>query len=246
MTLENRGVLLTGARHFGHALALDLAAGGADVAIVHRDSRAAAEAAAAAVSGLGRRALLLQADLTQPDACQRAVDDAARTFGRLDVLVNMVSHGERVSLERLTPERWRADLDVNLRAGYACALAAIPHMRRLGGGRIINFSDWRAASGRPQSRGFLPYYVATRGVMAFTEALALEVARDGILVNAIAPGPMIATEDRGVEQARQVSDETPVGRWGGADDIAKTVRFLIETEFVTGETIRVDGGQHLR
>lgn len=245
MTLENRGVLLTGARRFGHAVALDLASCGADVAIVYRHSRAAAETAAAAVSSRGRRALLLHADLAQPDACQRTVDDAARALGRLDILVNMLSHRERVSLESLTPEVWRGHLDSNLRAGYACALAALPHMRRVGGGRIINVTDWRAASGRPQSRGFLPHYVASRGVIAFTEALALEVARDGILVNAIARGSLVAPEEDGA-QAEQAADEAPLGRRGGVADIVKAVRLLIDTEFITGETIRVDGGQHLR
>ena len=119
-------------------------------------------------------------------------------------------------------------------------------MRRSGGGRIINFADWVAASGRPRYKGFLAYYVAKAGVKALTEALALELAADGILVNAIAPGPILAPPETTDEEFQAVERATPLGRWGGPEEIAKTVLALIESDFITGETIRVDGGRHLR
>jgi NAD(P)-dependent dehydrogenase (short-subunit alcohol dehydrogenase family) len=119
-------------------------------------------------------------------------------------------------------------------------------MRRVRGGRIINFGDWVAASGRPRYTGFLPYYVAKAGVIALTEALALELAPDQILVNAVAPGPIVAPEGTGDEEFASVERATPLGRWGGEAEIAKAVVSLIESDFVTGETIRVDGGRHLR
>ena len=115
-----------------------------------------------------------------------------------------------------------------------------------GGGRIVNFSDWVAASGRPRYKGYLAYYVAKAGVKALTEALALELAGDQILVNAIAPGPILAPPgplSRGVR--RRSKNATPLGRWGGAEEIAKTVLALIDSDFITGETIRVDGGRHV-
>jgi NAD(P)-dependent dehydrogenase (short-subunit alcohol dehydrogenase family) len=118
-------------------------------------------------------------------------------------------------------------------------------MRRQGGGRIINFTDWVAASGRPRYKGYLPYYVAKAGVKAFSEALALEVAADQILVNTIAPGPILAPPETTEEESKAVMRATPVGRWGGAEEIAKAVIALVESDFVTGETIRVDGGRHL-
>jgi NAD(P)-dependent dehydrogenase (short-subunit alcohol dehydrogenase family) len=118
-------------------------------------------------------------------------------------------------------------------------------MRRQGGGRIVNFCDWVAASGRPRYKGFLPYYVAKSGVKALTEALALEVAADGILVNAIAPGPILAPPGTSAAELDAVEQATPVGRWGGADEIVKAVLALIDSDFITGETIRVDGGRHL-
>ena len=119
-------------------------------------------------------------------------------------------------------------------------------MRCRGGGRIVNFTDWVARSGRPRYTGYLPYYVAKAGVLALTEGLALEVARDQILVNAIAPGPIVAPPGTSDEELRDVERATPLGRWGGEGEIARAVVFLCETDFVTGETIRVDGGRHVR
>ncbi len=119
-------------------------------------------------------------------------------------------------------------------------------MRKQGGGRIINFSDWIARSGRPRYRGYVPYYVAKTGVIALTEALALELADDNILVNAIAPGPILAPPGTSDEEIETVEKATPLGRWGGEIEIAKAVLALLDSDFITGETIRVDGGRHLR
>jgi NAD(P)-dependent dehydrogenase (short-subunit alcohol dehydrogenase family) len=141
---------------------------------------------------------------------------------------------------------WDAHLAVDLRAAWLCARAAVPHMRRLRGGRIVNFSDWIARSGRPRYQGYLPYYVAKAGVIALTEALALELATDQILVNAVAPGPIVAPEGTTDEEFETVERATPLGRWGGEIEIAKVVIALLESDFITGETVRVDGGRHLR
>jgi NAD(P)-dependent dehydrogenase (short-subunit alcohol dehydrogenase family) len=118
-------------------------------------------------------------------------------------------------------------------------------MRRQGGGRIINFADWLARSGRPQYPGFVAYYTAKAGVIALTEALALELAGDQILVNAIAPGPILPPPDMSEEERDAVARATPVGRWGGEQSIAQAALALIESDFITGETIRVDGGRHV-
>jgi len=137
-------------------------------------------------------------------------------------------------------------MDIDLRASFLCAQAAIPHMRRNGGGRIVNFSDWIAASGRPRYPGYLPYYVAKAGAIALTEGLALELAADQILVNAVAPGPILAPPGTTEQEFKAVEAATPVGRWGGADPIVRAVIFLVENDFITGETIRVDGGRHVK
>jgi NAD(P)-dependent dehydrogenase (short-subunit alcohol dehydrogenase family) len=246
MNLDDRVALITGGRRIGAVVATELARGGADVALVYHRSKAEAEETARAVEVLGRRAAILQADLRKPDDCQRVVDETVDRLGRLDVLVNMASVYRAVPFDELTVEMWDTQLNVDLRAAWLCTRAAAPHMRRLRGGRIINISDWLARSGRPRYEGYLTYYVAKAGVTALTEAMALELAKDQILVNAIAPGPIVAPEDTSNETFAAVERATPLGRWGGEVEIAKLVLALIESDFVTGETIRVDGGRHLK
>jgi NAD(P)-dependent dehydrogenase (short-subunit alcohol dehydrogenase family) len=246
MDLADRVALITGGKRIGAVVATEMARAGADVALVYRSSRAEADETAGAIRGMGRRAAVVRADLTSADACQHVVNATVAELGRIDVLVNMASRYEAVSLDDLTADVWDEQLSVDLRAAFLCAVAAVPHMRRVGGGRIINFADWVAASGRPRYQGYLPYYVAKAGVIALTEALALEVAPDQILVNAIAPGPILAPEGTPDEELGKIERATPLGRWGGETEIAKAVLALVDSDFVTGETIRVDGGRHLK
>jgi len=246
MELAGRVALITGGRRIGAVVASELARGGADVALVYRRSRAEAEETADSLRALGRRVFLVQADLSHPDSCDRVVDETVNALGRLDVLVNMASIYVQKPLDELTVEDWDTQLAVDVRAAWLCARAAVPHMRRLRGGRIINFGDWVARSGRPRYTGYLPYYVAKASVIALTEALALELATDQILVNAIAPGPIVAPEDTTDDEFAKVERATPLGRWGGEIEIAKAVLALIDSDFITGETIRVDGGRHLK
>lgn len=246
MTLDDRVALITGPRRIGAVVAAHLAERGCDVVLSYNRSRDEAEAAADVVRALRRRAHIIQADLADPSACRAMVDDAAREMGHLDILVNMASIYVAKPLDETTDADWDRQMSLDLRATWACSHAAVPHMRCRGGGRIVNFTDWVARSGRPRYTGYLPYYVAKAGVLALTEGLALEVARDQILVNAIAPGPIVAPPGTSDEELRDVERATPLGRWGGEGEIAKAVVFLCETDFVTGETIRVDGGRHVR
>ena len=238
--------LITGGKRIGAAVARALAAAGMDVALSYNSSRADAEATAAAVAGTGRRAHVISADLGNPDHCQTLVDQAAATLGRLDVLVNMASVYSTVPFDQTDLATWNRVVDVDLRAAFLCSRAAVPYLRQQGGGRIVNVADWTAASGRPRYTGLIPYYVAKAGVIALTEALALELAKDGILVNAIAPGPIVPPPDLDPEEVRAVAEATPLQRWGGELEIARAVMLLVTTQFITGETVRVDGGRHVR
>jgi NAD(P)-dependent dehydrogenase (short-subunit alcohol dehydrogenase family) len=246
MNPTGRAALITGGKRIGAAIARALATSGMDVALSYNRSRAEAESAAADIQAAGRRAHLVASDLSKPEDCRALVDGTAATFGRLDILINMASVYSSIPFDRTDERAWNAVMDVDLRATFLCSKAAAPHMRRAGGGRIVNFADWVAASGRPRYLGFLPYYVAKAGVIALTEALALELAGDAILVNAIAPGPIVAPPGTSDEELKAVEAATPLGRWGGEQAIVRAAMFLVETDFVTGETVRVDGGRHVK
>ena len=246
MLLENKVALLTGVKRIGAVVAETLARAGADVALVYNRSAKEAEATAATVRAMGRRALPIQANLADPDGCHRVVETTLETFSRVDVLVAMAGLYNNTPFADLSLATWNAQIDVELRSAFLCAHAAAPSMRAHGGGRIILFSDWLPTSERPRYPGFLTYYVAKAGLKALAEAMALELAADQILVNAIAPGPILAPPETTDKELGSVADATPLGRWGGEHEIAKAVMFLIESDFVTGETIRVDGGRHLK
>src|SRR5688500_12068054 len=145
--------LVTGTRRIGAAIARALGAAGRDVALAYRQSRGPADAAAADVRAAGRRAVVLQADLAEPAACRSLVDQAADALGGLSAVVLAASRFDRVAFDALDVAAWDRALAVDLGASFHCAHAAIPHLRRAGGGHIVLFSDWIASSGRPRYRG---------------------------------------------------------------------------------------------
>jgi NAD(P)-dependent dehydrogenase (short-subunit alcohol dehydrogenase family) len=243
--LTGKAALVTGTRRVGADIAIQLARRGASIALSYQRSDGAAKRAVDAIRQAGGRAIALQADLRNPEACRDLVARAAAEFGRLDVLVALASVYDRVPFDEMTEQEWDEGLAVDLSASFYCAQAAVPHMRMQGGGRIVLFGDWLASSGRPRYKGYLPYYVAKAGVTALGETLALELAKDHILVNTIAPGPIMPAAGSTEEIDKAILAATPLGRWGGGEEMAKAVIAVIESDFVTGEAVRVDGGRHL-
>jgi NAD(P)-dependent dehydrogenase (short-subunit alcohol dehydrogenase family) len=244
MDLINRVVIITGGKRIGRVVAQQLADRGADLVLSYRGSKSEAEATVADVQARppghcrgGRR--------VEGADCAALVAAADTAFGRVDALVNMASVYGSKPFDELTEADFDRDLAINLKSAFLCSQSAIPVMKRSGGGRIVNFADWLARSGRPSYHGFTSYYVAKAAIIALTEALALELASHQILVNAIAPGPILAPPDMDPAEVAAVAKATPVGRWGGELEIAKAVIALIETDFITGETLRVDGGRHV-
>jgi NAD(P)-dependent dehydrogenase (short-subunit alcohol dehydrogenase family) len=246
LDLNNRVALITGGKRIGAVIATELAARGVDVALGYARSRTEAEETATRIRAANRRALTVQADVARPEACAALVQAVVNGLGRLDILINMASVYARRSFDELGVADWNAVIDVDLRGAFLCSHAAALQMKRQGGGRIVNFSDWIARSGRPRYTGYLPYYVAKTGVIALTEALALELAADNILVNAIAPGPILPPPGTTAEESKAVVEATPLGRWGGEMEIVKGVLAFLESDFITGETLRIDGGRHVK
>lgn len=244
MDPKGKVALLTGGARIGQTVALALARRGCSLALIYRGSREAAQATAAAASSLGVKTRVHQADARDETQVAEAVAETVRELGGLDILVNMASTYIRTPLATLGSRAWAEALDSNARSAFLFSVQAAPHMKKAGAGRIINFSDWTAVSDRPRYEGYTPYYVAKAAVAGLTESLALELAPD-ILVNAIAPGPIVPPPDLSPDDDAKVLAATPLRRWGGAEEIARAVLFLVETDFVTGECLRVDGGRHL-
>ena len=246
MDLSDRVAVVTGGKRIGAVVAIELARRGMDVALCYNRSRVEAESTADSIKALGRRVFVKQANVTNASDCESFINESAKALGRLDLLVNMASIYVSIPFDKLTVEQYDENVAVDMRATFVCSRAAVPHLRKAGGGHIINFSDWLSRSGRPRYTGYLPYYVAKTGVIALTEAMALELAPDKILVNAIAPGPILAPPETTEEELGAVEKSTPLGSWGGEMAIAEAVIAILSCTFVTGETIRVDGGRHVR
>jgi NAD(P)-dependent dehydrogenase (short-subunit alcohol dehydrogenase family) len=242
MDPNGRVALITGGARIGQVVAATLANRGCSLALTYRDSRDAAEITAQAARAAGVKATVLRADATNEAEIIAAVNETVKTLGRLDILINMAAVYQKTP----NPDsaHWSAIQDANAKSAFLYSLHSAPFMKQSGAGRIVNFSDWLPVTGRPHYKDYVPYYVSKASVAALTEAMALQLAPE-ILVNAIAPGPILAPPDLTAEENAQVLDATPLARWGGADEIAKTVMFFVETDFVTGEFIRVDGGRHL-
>ncbi len=243
MDPKGKVALVTGGARIGQVVAHSLATRGCNLALVYRSSREAADATARAANSAGVRAITIRADAVDEDQISEAVKETREAFGHIDILLNMAS----IYLHTPNPNEadWSHNIDANARSAFLFSTNVAPIMKQGGsGGRIINFADWLPASGRPHYRGYVPYYASKAAVLALTESLALELAPE-VLVNAVAPGPVLAPPDLTPNENDEVIAATPLRRWGGALEIAKAVLFLVETDFVTGECLRVDGGRHL-
>jgi NAD(P)-dependent dehydrogenase (short-subunit alcohol dehydrogenase family) len=244
MDLKNKVALIAGGARIGQTVALELARRGCHVAVTYRTSRKSAYDTVRKAVALGVKAVAIPADLRKLETGRRVPNRVVRSLGRLDILIHMASLYRKTPVRLIKADTWKDQLDTDLLSAYWLSAGAAPWMIRRGEGRIILFADWVSASGRPRYKEFAPYYVSKHGVIGLAEALALEWAPE-ILVNAIAPGPILPPARLSPREEKAVMQITPLGRWGGAEEVAKAVLFLIETDFVTGECIRVDGGRHL-
>jgi NAD(P)-dependent dehydrogenase (short-subunit alcohol dehydrogenase family) len=242
MDPKGKVAIITGGARIGQTVAETLAQRGCALALIYRGSREAAEKTVTSAKAAGVNAIALKADARDEQQIAAAVKETVAALGRLDILINMAA--TYLKTPDPTEIDWTDAMESNARSAFLFATHAARAMKEHGVGRIINVSDWLTVSGRPRYKGYVPYYTSKAAVTALTESLALELAPE-VLVNAIAPGPILAPPDFTAEETARVIDATPLRRWGGAEEIARAALFLIETEFVTGECIRVDGGRHL-
>ena len=240
-SLEGRVALVTGAgRGIGRALALGLADAGADVVCLAR-TQAEVEAAAEEVRAKGRRAMAGTADVTNQEQVASAVEAAIAEFGKVDILVNNAGINIRKPALEVEEQDWDRVVATNLKGPFLLAQAAAPLMRRDGGGVIVNIAD---LSGLQPWPAFAHHSVSKAGLIHLTRVLARALAPD-IRANCIAPGTVLPPEDYTVEQVERLRAKTALQRLGSPDDVARALLFLVESDFVTGECIVVDGGRML-
>ena len=246
MNLQNKVAWIAGGARMGTAVAHLLSQQGCRIVLTYRKSRKAAEDIVQQLISDGGEALALPCDVTRLGQIERTARRIVQAWKSLDILVNLSSIYEKSPLSnaKSAVNAWDAHIKANARSAFQLSLAAAFWMKRAGGGRIVHISDWTSASERPRYKDYTPYYVSKAALKGVVESLALELAPTA-LVNAIAPGPILPPRDLSVQEFDAVVKATPLARWGGAEEIAKAVLFLVETDFVTGETIRVDGGRHL-
>lgn len=242
MTSPVRGVaLVTGAgQRVGRAIAEDLAANGWRIAVHYHRSREGADALAAAIVAQGGAAHAFPGDLRAPADCEALVTSVHAHFGVLDVLVNSAASMEKSPIGATTAAQFDEIVALNLRAPFLLAQAASRVMRA--GSVVVNIADHMAEEPWPD---YAVHGVAKSGVVALTRHLAAALAPD-IRVNAVAPGFVLAPPGFPEAAAQRFAAETPLKRLGSPSDVAHAVRYLIDAEFVTGETVHVDGGRRLR
>jgi pteridine reductase len=240
MNLKGKTALITGgAVRVGRAMTLALAEDGANVVINYNSSAGPAEATAAAARALSVEALVVQADVGDPDAVAMLVDAVDDHFGGIDVLVNSASPFIRAGLQETTLEQWRFVLGALLDGPFLLCQAFALGMAARGEGLIINIVDRAAFAPFPR---FLAHSVGKHGLLGLTLNLAAELA-PAVRVNAISPGPVLPPVGYTPEQNARIADNTLLQRWGSPDDVVKALRYLVDADYVTGEVLFVDGGE---
>ena len=238
--LRGQVALVTGAaKRIGRAVAVRLAAEGADVVIHYNQSKPEAAAAVAEIEKLGRKGVALQADLCSVADIKHLFRQTAEQFGRLDILVNSAANFLPAHLADTTEKMWDTALDTNLKAPFFCAQAAAPFLKQ-SRGVIINFAD---IGGILPWSGYIPHCASKAGVIMLTKCLAKALAPE-VRVNAIAPGTITMSDDPSEWEADFIG-RAPLHRTGTPDDVAEAVSFLIHSNFLTGQTLVLDGGRTL-
>lgn len=242
MELRGRNALVTGAGHrVGRAIALALAARGMRIGIHYNNAEHDALETLERVRAAGGDGAVFPADLTRREAAASLVSAVREKFETLDVLVNSAAVMLRTPFGETTAQQWDDIMALNLRAPFLLTQAAAP-MLRMAGGVIVNIADLAAFETWP---AYVPHGISKAGVVHMTRSLARLLAPE-VRVAGIAPGTVLLPENWDEASARHLIDSTPLQRNGGPEDVTRTVLFILDSDYLTGETIIVDGGRHVR
>jgi 3-oxoacyl-[acyl-carrier protein] reductase len=242
-SLAGQVAVVTGAsRGIGRAVAIALAAAGAQVVVNYARSSTAADEVVAEIVAAGGSAVAIQADVSQADQVDGLINGTLEKFGRVDVLVNNAGITRDTLLLRMKLEDWQAVIDLNLTGVFLCTRAVAKIMLKQRSGRIINIASVAGQMGNP---GQANYSAAKAGVIGFTKTVAKELASRGITANAVAPGFIETDMTDDLGNTDEIRKFIPLGRFGQPEDIAGMVRFLAAdpaAAYITGQVFNVDGG----
>lgn len=239
-SLKGQIALVTGAsRGLGKAIAIALAQAGADVAVNYRERAAAAEEVAAEIRGIGRRALIVQADVSDARQVDEMVGRVESELGAVTILVNNAGIARPQQIEEVTEQDFDEILRVNLKSAFLVTQRVLPKMRAAKFGRIINLSSVAAQLGGVVG----PHYAASKaGLIGLAHFYAIGLAKEGITANAIAPGPIITEM---LEGAPMTTSLVPMGRFGHPDEVASAAVMLAGNGFISGQTISINGARYM-
>jgi len=242
MDLRGRAALVTGAGHrVGRAIAVALGGRGMRVAVHYNAASAGAEETLREIKAAGGDGYVVAGDLTQADAPAALVRSVVSELGALDVLVNSAAVMVRTPFGEITPEQWDEIMALNHRAPFFLAQAAAPHLRA-SRGVIVNIADLAAFETWP---AYMPHGISKAGVVYMTRALARVLAPE-VRVAGVAPGTVLLPDNWDPGSAEHLRQTTPLERNGSPADVTATVLFILDSDYLTGETIIVDGGRHAR